>query len=360
MLYFIRQSNLSDDISDGIEDLKRKFKLFAFLVDCGLDPGEQMAFLPANICRILSLACSSPPNISAQCADMLRCLVARSSSNPFDFSRKYVTSIVLALLDIVPEIASCITNEESWPLPELLAEQDYGNRRNGYSWSEYPFPEIEENAYRLLHDPTAIYVRERLKWKVPGPYSRPDMADACLNVLRQSQYLPDYESGAWDMAVKARLVAFLESGMSPKDITILRGMPGSVAQYYMVHGKKHLLESALLLVGWTPDSIRVTFEEEASALLVRFLDSLKPVTATSETGSDLFDEKFNPSSPDQPSKAEIFYLKNRNMALNEGYRRYFPEVEEEEKILRVVNKYDRLIPIYDLPAVNGITQDFWD
>jgi hypothetical protein len=43
---YINESKFSDDISDEIEILKRKFGLFSFLVDCGLDPGEQMASLP--------------------------------------------------------------------------------------------------------------------------------------------------------------------------------------------------------------------------------------------------------------------------------------------------------------------------
>ena len=141
----------------------------------------------------------------------------------------------------------------------------------------------------------------------------------------------------------------------------------SVAQYYVVHGKKHLLESALLLVGWTPDSIRIMFEEEASALLVRFLDSFRPVTATSKAGKDLC-YKCHKALPISPCSEHIsVYLKNRDMALNEGYRKYFPE--EEEEIRGVVNKYDRRLPVLDhdlpvvngdLPAVNGITQEFWD
>jgi hypothetical protein len=103
------------------------------------------------------------------------------------------------------------------------------------------------------------------------------------------------------------------------------------------------------------------FEEEASALLVRFLDSFRPVTATSKASEDLcyMCRKALPISP--CSKHISVYLKNRDMTLNEGYGRYFPE--EEKEILGVVNMYDRIyFPVlhHDLPAVNGITQDFWN
>jgi hypothetical protein len=103
-LWFISKSKVSDDISDEIEDLKRKFELFAFLVDCGLDPGEQLASLPDSVFDLLKSACSTPASISAQFSDMLRCLATRSTSNPFDFSSKYQSSIVLAFLDVAPEI----------------------------------------------------------------------------------------------------------------------------------------------------------------------------------------------------------------------------------------------------------------
>jgi hypothetical protein len=100
---------------------------------------------------------------------MLRCLVTRSTSNPFDFGEKCETSAALTLLDIVPEITSCITSEDFWSLPEPLGEQEYGlygNLENGFPWLY-----IVENAYNLLHDPTAIYMRAILKLVVLKPSS---------------------------------------------------------------------------------------------------------------------------------------------------------------------------------------------
>jgi hypothetical protein len=248
----INESKFSDDISDEIEVLKRKFELFSFLVDCGLSPGEQMKFVPGNVSNLLELAYSSPPSILAQYADMLRCLVTRSASNPFDFSRRYQTSIFYALMDVVPEVASCIRSQEFWPLPEPLGEGEYGNLKDKFPWFY-----IRENAYNLLHDPTAIYMRARLKWMALKPSACIYMVGACLSILRKSQSLPDYESGAWDAAIKARLIACLEFGMNPKNTAHVYEMEaqGSVAQYYMLHGKKNLLESALLLV----DGHRILF-----------------------------------------------------------------------------------------------------
>jgi hypothetical protein len=165
----INKSKFSDDFSDEIQVLKREFEFFSFLVDCGLDPGEQMNSLPGNVFSLLELACSSPPSISAQYAEMLRCLVTRSVSNPFDFSSKYETNIVLTLLDVVPEVASCIRSQEFWPLPEPLpeplGEEEYGNPKDGFPWFY-----MEENSYNLLHDPTAIYMRAKLKWTAHKTY----------------------------------------------------------------------------------------------------------------------------------------------------------------------------------------------
>ena len=100
---------------------------------------------------------------------MLRCLVTRSVSNPFDFSSKYETNIVLTLLDVVPEVASCIRSQEFWPLPEPLpeplGEEEYGNPKDGFPWFY-----MEENSYNLLHDPTAIYMRAKLKWTAHKTY----------------------------------------------------------------------------------------------------------------------------------------------------------------------------------------------
>jgi hypothetical protein len=350
----ISESKFFDNNSDNIEVLQRKFDFFAFLVDCGLDPGEQMSFLPSVVSRLLKTACSSPSTITSQLGDMLRCLVIRSGSNPLAFDQKHEKSFFLASMKVVPEVSASIMGQDSWPLPEPLAEHEYNPK--GCIWYT---PIIEENAYSLLRDPTAIYTRARLRWEAVLSKKKGRMADVCFNVLDQSHNLPDHQNGAWDLAIRARLLACLEFGMSPKDTGAShKGGKLSVAQYYTIQGKKQLLESALLQVGWTPDSIYIMFDEEASALLVQVLNSFRPLHSMFAVRIFLFCDTIGPSRPAHPSWAASIYLKNRDIALNEGYRRYFPE--EEEEILRVVNHLDSFLPIEDLPAVNGITQDFWD
>lgn len=139
---------------------------------------------------------------------------------------------------------------------------------------------FHNNAYNLLRDPTAIRTRARLRWTALGSDSKPYLVDACMITLDKFQYLPDYEGGAWNFAVRARLIACLELGMSPKDTgaSFLEGKI-SVAQYYLLMGIKHVLESALILTGWLPNAIKVMLDEEASALVGLVLDSFKPATA---------------------------------------------------------------------------------
>jgi hypothetical protein len=360
-LRFISNSKFSDDISNEIEDLKRKFELFAFLVDCGLDPGEQMPFLPEYVLSLPKIACSSPPSITAHLAHMLRCLVTRSASNPFSFSEKHENNLFIASMEVVPEIAACVMGQESWPLPEPLPEHEY--RLYTPKWIEnYRVLSVsmDENAYSLLRDPTAIYTRAELKWRFHNFGSEGVMSQFCQDILHQSRTLPNHQSEACDLAIRERLIACLEFGMSPKDSSGTWGLQRiSVAQCYMVKGKKRLLESALLLVGWTPNSIHEMFDEEASALLALVLDSFRPVAALSDVCIDLFGDTIRLDRPDHWSwEFEDFYVKNRDPALNEGYRRYFPE--EEERLIEVINIYDRYYHISDLPAINGITQEFWD
>jgi hypothetical protein len=353
------------NVSDEIEILKRNFRLFAFLVDCGLDPGEQMSRLPFEASRLRQIACSTLASITSHLADMLPCLVTRSASNPFSFDEKHESNLFLASMEAIPEIAACVMGQESWPLPEPLTEPEYS--LYVYNYRRPVILNIGGNAYDLLRDRRAIYTRAELKWRFSSSAGPGDsMSEFCQDILHESQILPTDQSGACNLAIRARLITCLEFGMSPKDASDIWDPDNvSVAEYYRVHGKKHLLESALVLVGWTPDSICIMFEEEASASLVRFLHSFRPVAATSKAGTDLYHQILNPFIPD-PSNAAICYLKNRSMALNEGYRKYFPEEEEEEEIQRVVNKYDEYVPVLEpilehgLPAVNGITQDFWD
>lgn len=346
----IESSKYSDFISDKIKVLKRKFELLAFLVDCGLDPGENMSLLPCTVSVIMQSACSSPLAATSPIGDMLRCLVTCSTSNPFDFYQGYEDNLFLASMDVIPEISSCMMGQESWPLPEPFTENGYNPRRTSYIVLSFT-----ESAYNLLRDPTGIHTRVILKLIASTSNAETFLAGACLIILYQSQNLPDHESGAWDLAVRERLIACLELGMSPKDTYFEREI--SVAQFYLMKGKKQLLESALILIGWSQDTIDAMFDEEASALLVQALDSLRPVIAMSKAGSKLHCQSKYPSSSNYPSPASN-YVKNRDLALSEGYQRYFPE--EEQEILELVNDYDKYLPISGLPAINGITEDFWN
>lgn len=170
------------------------------------------------------------------------------------------------------------------------------------------------------------------------------------------------------MAIKARLAACVEAGMNLQTAGPSPYMTEaqSVAQFYMSEGKKQLLESCLVDMGWDQEAICNLFDQEASDSLALALQSLRPPFRLSQSGESLKEyymqrddpciHNFDPAEHYMAAAAK--YERERVSAMNKSYRNCFPE--EEGEIRELLSKYDEYLPVKDLPAVNGLTEDFWD
>jgi hypothetical protein len=111
-------------------------------------------------------------------------------------------------------------------------------------------------------------------------------------------------------------------------------------------------------MGWHQDAIGNLFDQEASASLAYELVSLRTPFDLSKSGESPEEfYRYRHNYPKTYTTVAAEYEQQRTSALNKSWLNFFPE--EDEEIGRLLSKYDRYLPIKDLPAVNGLTEEFW-
>jgi hypothetical protein len=128
-----------------------------------------------------------------------------------------------------------------------------------------------------------------------------------------------------------------------------------LSSFFASNGSLHILEAAWLELGNDLGSFYANFEGEIVCAIVRDLDALRPARKWRQAKS-------------WKQGQEIYDLSS-GIFLDEGYRKLFPDDEEEiEKIgygfdVATFSKrrWDYLEGDFEsLPVVNGLTEDFWD
>jgi hypothetical protein len=229
----------------------------------------------------------------------------------------------------------------------------------------------------LILDPEALYLHRWLQYMSPEERGTV-LVDICILAERQCRRLFEDGKGSWDSSVRTRLVSCLNSGMDPTTersiaygfdrssesslrtvqfSNFAEGPSESLIQCYLSAGKAEVLRSAMLHVGRNPDEIGTLFEEEACASIVQELDQLKPTFYLSEVQRHLR-HKWSPTCPDSAERCCRYYI---DLALNEGYRKFFPEEDERTmELIKEIELENQEGNEEILPAINGLTEDFWD
>jgi hypothetical protein len=121
----------------------------------------------------------------------------------------------------------------------------------------------------------------------------------------------------WDSAVEARVVVCLKRGMT------LDHSNHFLFESFSHSGKTKILESAWFKVHRNLESFATFFEEYRVRGITRNLNTLRP--------AQRWKEKYHTY---RMENAKYLFNSARDTALDSGYRKYFPEDEEEvEKIL---------------------------
>jgi hypothetical protein len=132
-----------------------------------------------------------------------------------------------------------------------------------------------------------------------------------------------------DSALKARLVAFLEAGIDPGYLTrtsALHVESESKAQIYVMEGRMEILRSSLQQVRWDSEKISALLEDGATGWLSEELDRLKPWWQMFRLGEK---RRLSIDCEERFDHYQRLYETKRATSLCEGYRKYFPEDEEE-------------------------------
>jgi hypothetical protein len=102
--------------------------------------------------------------------------------------------------------------------------------------------------------------------------------------------------------------------------------------------------------------ISALLEDGATSWLSEELDRLKPWWQMFQLGEQ---RRLSIDCEERFDHYQRLYETKRATWLCERYRKYFPE--DEEEIWRVCDNYDRFFFICNSsPAVNGLTEGFWD
>jgi hypothetical protein len=311
--------------------------------------------------QIFECAIVGPDFLTPCLIEIIRVIIANSRQNPFEAQSRYQGPLIKLACEMRHELAACMRSQEQWCL-EGCFEEDH-------SFPDYTFP-IEPGddstiiyldgpfsafcVYSLVGDPDAIYLRAILHFKVTSC----DLPFICLHSLANSRELTEYIGGCWDHAVKARVVACLEAGMDWIDEVPLDTVADdwvTLVEFFASHGGLHILEAAWLELGNDLGSFYANFEGEIVCAIVRDLDALRPARGWRQAkGWDRTQEIYDLSS---------------GIFLDEGYRKFFPDDEEEIEEMGYgfdAVTFSRRMWGYlgddseSLPVVNGLTEEFWD
>ncbi len=272
-----------------------------------------------------------------------------------------------------PELAACIRSQEQWCLQGCFEEDHsllidpFGNPRKMYLSGRLSAFCV----YSLVGDPDAIYLRTILHLKVTNHY----LPSICEHSLANSRELTENIGGCWDHPVKARLLACLEAGMDWIDKISLDTIANdqiTLVEFFASRSSLHILEAAWLALGNDLASFYATFEGEIVCAIVRDLDALRPARAWRQ--GKVWDLR------------QEIYDRSSSIFLDKTYRKSFPDDEEEIGKLGYGFDADTFSDrqwgwleddsesgtngcaeidsddeaTESLPAVNGLTEEFWD
>jgi hypothetical protein len=197
-----------------------------------------------------------------------------------------------------------------------------------------------------------------------------EQVDLCTEAEEWAESLKLKRGKSFDSPVKTRLIACFQHGLDlERDCWCTRGCTSRLVQHFLQAGKAKLLESALLEHGKSPEIIASILEEGKYGTIVDELDQLRPARNVWKYG---FRFKYFQRKMEQHERHVVvaLYRKHRAMAIDEGYRKYFPE--DWAEIEDLTSQFDKLMlekkPLPrpnpevegSLPAINGLGEDFWN
>jgi hypothetical protein len=350
---------------------------FKFFTTHGLDPGEaaqqyEGEYQMSRLQEVLEHAISTADFLTPYIIEIIRIIITKSQQDPFESQSRYQGPLIKLACEMRPELAVYIQSQEQWYLHGCFEEDQSlpieASKIPGVSCTGGPY--FAFCLYSLVRDSDAIYLRAILRFKVT-PY---DLASICQHALRNSRCLTGNSGGRWDHAVKARIVACLEMGMDWTDDVSLGNVNNdlvTLVEFFASQGSLNILVDVWLELGNDLESFYANFEGEIVCAIIRNLDALRPARrwrqATVGCGREV-------------------YELSRGIFLDEAYRKFFPDDEEEIEEIgygfdpvtfsRRMWSYieDDLKSNADgcaefgsdteatesLPVVNGLTEEFWD
>ena len=280
-------------------------------------------------------------------AKIIRVIIANSHQDPFEAQSRHQGPLIKLGCEAPPELAAWIISQEQWCLQGCFEEDHSFPIEPDSYWDSDRFSSFF--AYSVGYDPDAIYIRAILHFN----FASFDLHYICKSSLEHSYWLTETCGGCWDHGVKARVVACSEAGMDWIGELCLNTIADdrvTLVEFFAFHGSLHILEAAWLELGYDLGSFSADFEGELVCAIVQDLDALRPARKWRQT-----------------PRQEIHDILT-GIFLDEGYRKFFPD--DEEEIEKFSNGFDAVTfssryrgyvedDFDNLPAVNGLTEEFW-
>jgi hypothetical protein len=372
--------NVNDGKTVDLKNLDCRLQILKFFIANGIDPGEppqqngqcQMSRLH----ELLENAIASPDFLIPYLMEIIRTIITKSRETPFEARSRYQGPLMKVSSEILPELGACIQSQERWCLYDCF-EKDLSIPVKRSLWTcagslDFPFC-----AYSLVRDPDAIYLRAVLHYGV----FRYDLYSVCRKSLKNSRFLAENIGGCWHHAVIARVNVCLELGMDFRTPMTLYAGGVTLVEYFSYWGCVQILKSAWLDVGKSLDSFSANFEGCLVSAVARHLDDLRPVRRWRQVADH--DEFY------LELELRVEFESARSVFSDEGYRKYFPDDEWEVGKLMQLTNFDEIHDYWSsqlrrlhrdmesgsefdtrtssetrsnacLPAINGITEEFWD
>ncbi|KAG4432395.1 hypothetical protein IFR05_012124 [Cadophora sp. M221] len=314
---------------------------------------------------ILQLVSSSDPALTTAITKMIILFVEKSTTIFLQRTTQYQREMLEICCKLMPELGPCLEVFVKWHIEP--AQDTVGIISKGQVEPSAPpcrSIEIGNGLYSLIRDPDALHFKSFLHHQVQP--SNIQMIDACILAQKNSSTLVQTRQISSEDGVKARIIACLSLGI---DIHI----PGSancnetVLGHFLCSGQIEVLRSAWVEAGMEPRLLAVMVEEYSCFFIVEELNALRPLIHIIE--HENHSEGIENSDATQPSD---LFNHDLEMIRSKEYLRYFSE--ETQHIETYLNQHTAraqdievnptmaiLRPELDiaLPAINGLSDDFW-
>jgi hypothetical protein len=328
----------------------------------------------SRIQQIFDFAIVGPDFLTSYLVEIIRIIITRSRQNPFEAQSRYQGPLMKLACEMRPDLAACIRSQDRWCLQGCFEEDHLfpiePSSRKHYAGG--PFSAF--CVYSLIGDPDATYLSAILHFNITEYY----LPYICLHALINSRELTENIGGCWDCAVKTRVLACLKAGMDWNDVVSLDNVSNdwvTLVEFFASKGSLHILEAAWLELGNDLGSFYANFEGEIVCAVVRDLDALRPARQWLQA--------------EARGRIQEMYELSRGIFFDDAYRKFFPDDEEEIKEIGCgfnpvtfscrmrglveddldtnaescaeFNNFDVSSEATEsLPAVNGLTEEFWD